>query len=47
MELELVIEAIVTRVRLAPAGPPARPVRRGVTLAPGNEGRVLVADIEG
>lgn len=45
MELELVIEAIVTRVRLAPAGPPAQPVRRGVTLAPGNEGRVLVAEL--
>ena len=47
MELELAIEAIVTRVRLAPDGPPARPVRRGVTLAPGNEGRVLIADLVG
>ena len=44
MELELAIEAIVTGVRLAPDGPPARPVRRGVTLAPGNEGRVRVAE---
>jgi hypothetical protein len=42
MELELVIEAIVTRVRLEPAGAPAKPVRRGVTLAPGNEGKVLI-----
>ena len=42
MELELALEAIVTRVRLAPAGPPAKPVRRGVTLAPGNEGRVRI-----
>ena len=46
MELELVIETIVTRVRLVPAGPPARPVRRGVTLAPGNAGRVRVADLD-
>ena len=46
MELELAIEAIATRVRLAPTGPLARPVRRGVTLAPGNEGRVRVIDLE-
>ncbi len=45
MELELAIEAIVTRVRLAPVGPPAKPVRRGVTLAPGNEGRVRVVPL--
>jgi len=42
LELELVLEALAARVDLAPAGPPARPVRRGITLAPGNEGRVKV-----
>ena len=44
IELELVIEEIATRVRLAPDGPPAGPIRRGVTLAPDNEGRVRVAE---
>ena len=43
MELELAIEALVTRVRLAPAGPPAGMVRRGITLAPDNDGRVRIA----
>jgi cytochrome P450 family 135 len=42
LELELFIDALVNRVELAPDGPPARPVRRGVTLAPGNGGRVRV-----
>ena len=45
LELELFIEALVQRVELAPDGPPARPVRRGVTLAPGNRGRVRVARV--
>ena len=45
MELELMIEAIATRVRLAPVGPPARPTRRGITLAPRNEGRVRIATV--
>jgi cytochrome P450 len=44
LELELALEAIATRFTLAPAGPPAKPVRRGVTLAPANRGRVQIAD---
>ncbi len=43
LELELFIDTLVQRVELAPDGPPARPVRRSVTLAPGNHGRVRVA----
>ena len=43
LELELFIEALVNQVELAPAGPPARPVRRGVTLAPSNHGLVRIA----
>jgi cytochrome P450 len=43
MELELMIEAIVTRLELAPDGPPAKPVRRGVTLAPSGGAKVRVA----
>ena len=43
MELELVIEAIVSRVRLEPDGAPAGMVRRGITLAPANEAKVRVA----
>jgi cytochrome P450 len=46
MELELVIEAIVTRVVLEPAGPPAEPVRRGISLAPGNRAKVRVAELQ-
>ena len=42
LEIELVVEAIATRVELEPTGPPARPVRRGVTLAPDNGARVRV-----
>jgi cytochrome P450 family 138 len=42
LELELFIETLITRFDLAPVGPPARPVRRGVTLAPRNQGRVRV-----
>jgi cytochrome P450 len=45
MELELALEAIVERVRLEPVGPPALPVRRGITLAPGNKGRVRVLTV--
>ena len=45
MELELVVEAIATRVRLAPEGPPAAPVRRGISLAPDNEATVRIADL--
>lgn len=42
LELELFIEALVDHVDLAPDGPAARPVRRGVTVPPGNQGRVRV-----
>jgi len=42
LELEVFLEVLVRTVTLAPAGPPASPVRRGVTLAPGNQGRVTV-----
>jgi cytochrome P450 len=45
LELELFIETLVERVDLAPDGPPARAVRRSVTLAPGNHGRVRVAGV--
>ncbi len=43
LELETFIEALAARVDLQPDGPPARLVRRGITLAPGNGGRVRVA----
>lgn len=43
LELELFIETLVNHVDLAAAGPPARPIRRGVTLAPGNQGRVRIS----
>jgi cytochrome P450 len=43
LELESALEAITELVRLEPAGRPAKPVRRGITLAPGNGGRVRVA----
>jgi cytochrome P450 len=43
LELELFIEALVNHVDLAPARPPARPVRRGVTLAPSTHGLVRIA----
>lgn len=42
LELELFLETIAQRFDLAPIGPPAQPVRRGVTLAPNNKGRVHV-----
>jgi cytochrome P450 len=45
MEIELVVEAMATRVRLAPVGPPAAPVRRGISLAPDNEARVRIAPL--
>ncbi len=43
LELELFIEALVNHVELAPIGPPARAIRRGVTLAPSTHGRVRIA----
>jgi cytochrome P450 len=42
LELELAIEAIVTRRELAAAGDPAGVTRRGVTLSPDNRGRIRV-----
>jgi cytochrome P450 family 135 len=42
LELELFLEALVTRIELAPAGPPVRATRRGPTLGPGRDGRVRV-----
>lgn len=42
LELELAIEAMVTRWELSPTGPPASPTRRGVKLAPDNHGSVRV-----
>lgn len=42
LELELFLEELVTRFELSPSGPPARPVRRSVTLAPSNRGLVRV-----
>ena len=43
LELESFLETLVTRTELAPAGPPAKPVRRGPILAPDTEGRVRVS----
>ncbi len=45
LELELVVEAIATRVCLTAVGPPAAPVRRGISLAPDNEARVRIAGL--
>jgi cytochrome P450 len=42
LELELFLEALVTHVEIAPAGSPARAIRRGPILAPDNEGRVRI-----
>jgi cytochrome P450 len=42
LELETTIAAIADTVELAPTGDPAKPVRRGITLAPGNAGKVDV-----
>jgi cytochrome P450 len=42
LELELFIETLAKQVDLAPDGPPARMVRRAITLAPANGGRVRV-----
>jgi cytochrome P450 len=43
LELETFIEVVAARLELYPDGPPARLVRRGITLVPGNGGRVRVA----
>jgi cytochrome P450 family 135 len=43
LELELALEGMATRGDLVPADGVARPVRRGVTLAPDNRGRVRLA----
>jgi len=43
LELELFLEAVVMHAEPTPVGRPARPVRRGPTLAPDNQGRIHVA----
>jgi cytochrome P450 len=43
LELESFLETLVTRVELAPTGPPAKRVRRGPILAPDTEGRVRIS----
>lgn len=43
LELELFIEALLNHTDLGTVGPPARPTRRGVTLAPRNQGRVRIS----
>jgi cytochrome P450 len=43
LELELFIETLVNHADLTAVGPPARPTRRGVTLAPKNQGRVRIS----
>jgi len=43
IELEAALEVVALRLDLEPIGPPARPVRRGVTFAPANRGRVRIA----
>jgi cytochrome P450 len=43
LELETFIEVVTAHLELRPDGPPARPVRRGITLVPDNGGRVRVA----
>jgi cytochrome P450 family 135 len=42
LEMRVVLDAIVSRVRLSLAGGPARVVRRGITLAPAHGRRVVV-----
>lgn len=46
LELELFIETLAARVSLSPTGPPAKPKRRSVTLAPDNAGRVRAAKVQ-
>ncbi|MEA2166950.1 MAG: hypothetical protein QOF76_250 [Solirubrobacteraceae bacterium] len=41
-ELEIALEAILARFDLSPAGPPEKPVRRGVTLVPAQGATVRV-----
>lgn len=42
LEIRLVVQAIVMRTRMHRAGPPARAVRRGITLAPADGTRVVL-----
>jgi cytochrome P450 len=42
LELELFFEEAAQNIELRPVGPAAKPVRRGVTLSPGNKGLVEV-----
>jgi cytochrome P450 len=41
-EMRIVLAAVVPRVRMHLAGPPAQVVRRGITLAPAGGTRVIV-----
>jgi len=43
LELETFIDVLTATVDLRPDGPPAKLVRRGITLAPGNGGRVRIS----
>lgn len=43
LELELFFEEAAPNIELRPVGPAAKPLRRGVTLSPGNKGLVEVA----
>ncbi len=45
LELELFIDTLARNVELTPVGPPARPVRRNVTLAPANGAEIRVAAV--
>jgi cytochrome P450 len=47
LELERFLEALVSRIEIAPVGPPRRPTRRGPTLGPAREGRVRVTSLIG
>jgi cytochrome P450 family 135 len=42
LEMRIVLQTLVPRVRLRPAGGPARVVRRGITLAPAGGTRVVL-----
>jgi hypothetical protein len=45
LEIELFLEAVIRRFQLTPSGPPARPVRRGITFVPANQGQMHVAPV--
>ncbi len=43
-EMRIVLAAVVPRIRMRLAGPPARVVRRGITLAPAGGARVILEE---